>query len=307
MRSALRFIESTRLYWLLPVTPYAAVWARSPHSGGWLMVVAYSLLILFYWLGLDAAFMRRGREPRLALVRDRFRVDPLLVPIARTVAGLALAVSVAALLIVATRIGVVLAVAAVVAALLGRVPRNRSRFFLAEWVWAVVALIGPAVFIGLWGWSPPAGLAEPPSLVMPARDVAGTIVGGLMLGGFVLLCLVRDEVIDRAAGLRTTATALTRGGAVGLLALWAFGAAGLAVWGVSEDAWGWGAGAACAWTALLALWALGARRDGLAAGVWFVGASVTAVLMSVNLMSRPLDPAVPGPEAVVDEAAAAAD
>lgn len=293
MQPLARVIETWRLPLLLLVTPMAIVWARSPGSGGALMVIAHALLVLLYALSLDAAFMREGLDPRLGLTRDRFRIDPLRSRGARTLVAVALVPVAIGLLVIAPRIGVLTVAAAVIIALStanARGPGASRRFFLAEVVWAVVALIGPALFIGLAGWNAGRNATEPPVGVMPEADVAGTLVAALMLGGYILLCLIRDERIDRIDGQRTTATVITRPGAAGLLAVWALGAVALAAWGAAAGSWDWPVAAVCAWAALLTFWALGAERDSLAVGLWWTGSALTSVLLCVSLLSSPLAP-----------------
>jgi len=298
MSSFVRIVSTWRLPLLLLVTPMAIVWARSPSSGGALMVIAHALLVLFYALSLDGAFLREGLDPRLGLSRDRFAIDPQRLSGARSLVAFALVLVTLGLLFVSLRVGVLAGAVGVLIALTTGSARSGGgsrRFFLAELVWAVVALVGPALFIGLAGWSVPAGEPGATERVMPEADVAGTIVAAFMLGGYILLCLIRDERVDRIDGLRTTATVFTRGGAAGLLAIWALGAAALSAWGSAEGSWSWPVPAVCAWTALLTFWAVGAGRDELATRLWWLGSAATGVVLCVSLLGSPLAERRPAP------------
>lgn len=306
MASLVRIIETWRLPILLLVTPMAIVWARSPSSGGALMVIAHALLVLLYAMSLDAAFLREGLDPRLALSRDRYRIDPLRLGGARSLVAFALALVTLGLLFVSPRIGVLTGAAGVLIVMTtgsARGPGGTRRFFLAELVWAVAALVGPALFIGLGAWGAVRAPGAAPTGVMPGADVAGTLVAAFMLGGYVLLCLIRDEQADRIDGLRSTATVFGRAGAAGLLAIWALGAVALSAWGSAHGAWGWPVAAVCAWSALLTFWAVGAARDALAVGVWWAGSAATGVLLCAALAPAPL---APGHAISTDEAPAAA-
>ncbi|HBS28929.1 MAG TPA: hypothetical protein DEB06_05650 [Phycisphaerales bacterium] len=284
MSPSLGAIEAWRLTLLPLVTPMAIVWSVSPHSGGVLMVLAHALLVLFCATSLDAAFRRESLDPRLSPWRDRYRINPARAAGASAFIVFAMALVVIGLLFVAPRVGVLAgSSAALIALTTTRSARAARRFMFAEWAWPLGALVGPALFIGLPGWSA-AGPLTAPQDAMPGSVVAGTIVAALMLGACVLLCLIRDERADRVDGLRTTPTTFGRPAAAALLAVWVLAAAALAAWGAAEHAWGWPVTACCAWTALLTFWAVGAERDALAVGLWWTGASITSTLLAIDLL-----------------------
>lgn len=75
--------------WLIAfmVLPYALLWARAADSGGVLMALLVTALLLFYFACLDEIYTARLDETRLGFVRERGRVDPQAATIAKYLFG----------------------------------------------------------------------------------------------------------------------------------------------------------------------------------------------------------------------------
>lgn len=273
----LRLILSLRLYLPVFTAPYALLWASAPASGGWLMVVGHTLLVWYYALSLDSAFLSAGLDPRLSLLPDRHLTAAAPIDITRTIAGCGVAVSALFLLLAGEpRLSLMVAAGGAGVSLLVRSALGTDgirRFVLAEWVWAAVILMGPCLLIAAPGWSPQqqglalqasGDIAEP----MSPAVIAATALGALMLGAWVLLCMRRDEAADRELGLVTTATALGRPGTLTLIALWTLGAMTLAIWGVSMGWWGWLVAALVGWAAAMVAWLSSSGADRAGALAW---------------------------------------
>lgn len=272
----LRLILSLRLYLPAFTAPYALLWASAPESGGWLMVVGHNLLVWYYALSLDSAFLSVGLDPRLSLLPNRHLAATAPIDVTRTIAGCGVAVSALFLLLAGEpRLALLVAAGGAGVSLLVRSALGsggRRRFVLAEWIWSGVMLVGPCLLIAAPGWSMQSHGASaegltPRAAPMSPAVIGATGLGALMLGAWVLLCLRRDEAADRDAGLTSTATMFGRGGTLTLIAAWTLGAMTLAVWGVSMNWWGWLIAALVGWAAVMVAWlsASGADRAGVLA------------------------------------------
>ncbi len=291
--ATLRLILSLRLYVLVLTAPYAILWAWAPESGGWLTAAGHSLLVWFYVLSLDSAFLNAGLDPRLSLLPDRHVAALAPIDVTRTIAGCGAAiVALFILLSGEPRLALLVAAGGAGISLLVRQALGsggRRRFVLAEWVWAGVMLMGPCLLMAAPGWSavPGAGSLDsnPESPVpMSAAVIGATGLGALMLGSWVLLCLRRDEASDRSVGLVTTATLLGRVGTMSMIAAWTLGAVTLAVWGVSMGWWGWLVAAVVGWASAMVAWlsASGADRAGVLAWGGAAGLVGIALLRDVG-------------------------
>ncbi|MBL0926751.1 MAG: hypothetical protein IBJ11_03745 [Phycisphaerales bacterium] len=311
-----RLIETSRLWLLLLTAPYTALWVRwgEAASGSWLMAAAHALLIVLAAAAFDLSTISRGEDPRLALRRDRrlWRREGLVAT--RTVLALPLMLCLAALSIFHPTHGLVAVVAAGVllgaSALAGsRQPRpdeelgglrlavsragawlRRVRFAGAELLLPMALLLVPAVVIRLWSAGRPAGVAEAvgkvvsemeqaTSLAQAAGVLPATLLGSIVLGVFVLLCLVRDETADRAAGLKTVAVALGRAAATAYVFVFLLGAVLLSAWGVGVTHWHWAVAATVAAASSAVVYLLAARMDGYAVGAWLAGGAAVALML----------------------------
>lgn len=276
MSRPLRTAEALRLY-LLPLTvPYAILWAGIPGSGAWIMVITHALLVLLYAQSLDAACRSADLEPRLALTPDRHAFIGHAASIGRFLTIDVLIVFILVLLIIEPMLGVSAAMAMLAILVFIRNLNPRQRWFmLAELWWAVLVMLVPLVLVMVRS----ANGADGSRIVVPPGTVAATLLGAAMLAAYIGLCLIRDEPLDRGAGLRTTATVLGRAGAVAGVFLSLFLAIGVAAWGSSRGWWWWGAAAVGGWSALVAVYLLAIGHERRAVRLWWLGASVTAVLI----------------------------
>lgn len=305
MAGIARTLEGLRLTLLVVTVPYAALWAEFTGSGGWVMVLTYALLVLFYALRVDAAMTASGRDPRLGLLTDRFAMAHVPTGIARFIVADLLVALALVLVIVSPAVGVCSAVAMVLVLVWVRTGPDRRdvrRFQLAEWWWPVCLLLIPMLIVGLQGWIAQAAVPAEPSDgagsagaaasvdPMSARVIAATCLGALMLGVFAAVCQTRDEIKDRGDGFRTTPTAVGRGGAVMLILLLTFAAVWLAARGVGREWWGWHTTMYVAWTPAAVFAAMSANRDGIAAGLAWAGAATTALSVAMWSPSVALSP-----------------
>lgn len=272
----LRLILSLRLYVPVFTAPYAILWTAAPDSGGWIMAVGHTLLVWFYVLSLDSAFLSAGLDPRLSLLPNRHVDAAAPIEIARTITGCGVAIAALFLLMAGElRLALLLAAGGAGVSLLVRSALGsdgRRRFVAAEWVWAFVMLMGPCLLVAAPGWRAPAHTEEAaaaPAIAahLGAPVIGATALGAVMLGAWVLLCLRRDQAADRSAGLQTTATLLGQSGTLTMIAAWTLGAVTLAVWGVSMHWWSWPVAALVGWAAAMVAWlsASGANRAGVLA------------------------------------------
>lgn len=202
-----------------------------------------------------------------------------------------------------------------------RSPGARRKFVFAEVLWPLVVLVGPMWFVGAQAHEhvdhAPAAVVpmeetrlftvatSPAPVVIPEApdqadidkaddivvvvrhlsrgDIHGTILGALLLGAWVVLCLLRDEVPDRALGLRTIATRHGRGGAIALAVVFLAGAVALSSWGVGAGLWTWLTPPLVALTAMGVLLLLAQRMDDHAvAALWLGHATVAIALLATT-------------------------
>ncbi len=322
MGRVLTLFGSLRLPMLLFALPYAMLWMRASESGGWLMVMTHAALVLFGFAGVDASVLRRGGEPRLALRRNIDWFDLRTIEIARAILGIVALALGFALLFVQWKIGATALLALVLMEIWsdGSAERvRRSRFAWAEWILPLVVLIGPATLVQISAESRKDRLeimldnairddaelrvsaVNSEEATRAADRVAelthrlaetqllshgvfwATIIGALALSVYVLLCLRRDEPLDRGEGLRTTATRLGRASTsfdvivmLGALVL-------LAAYGAHHAWWGPWPAVIAAWGAVLTAWASASRRDDTAVGAWFIAHLALAVSFSLTV------------------------
>lgn len=321
IRRLLIVFGSLRLPILLFAVPYALLWTRTSESGGWMMVLAHATLTLFGFMGVDASLLKRGREPRLTLKRNSEYFDLRVIEVGRAFLGLIALIAGFALLFIQWKLGAIALVALVLMELGtdGYSERwRRTRFAWAEWILPLALLIAPALAIAAsaksrlarlnteyqaaveTAGSPQTEAAVNPRMIedaharveslavqidairlMPHWVMAATILGAIALAAFVLLCLRRDEMIDRGDQLRTTPAAFGRGFSGFVLALMFIALLILASLGVHELWFTWHYAAIAGIGVMLTIWAAAANHDDLGVGVWYL--AHLALVMTLTL------------------------
>ncbi|MEM8834884.1 MAG: hypothetical protein AAGD00_03585 [Planctomycetota bacterium] len=293
-----RILESIRLPMLAFSLPYVALWARHAGTGGWALLIAHAALLIFYLTSFDLSLLDEGRDPRFGVLRGRRHWSRTLASRARTIALAILALGVAMLLLVEVRVGLLALVSSVLAGLMSQgfgegdgkssAWYSRDRFWLSELLWPVALLIGPALLLGVPRWSDATGGIDAAGRLPLTKAVMGfTILGGLMLGSYIMLCLVRDQRRDEADGLRTSATQWGRGGAIAMCVWWMLSSIWLASVGVNLGWWGWTTPMLVSYAALGAIIAVLSRLDGVAVALWWLGHSAIALLIFAYQFGMP--------------------
>ena len=290
MSPILRVLESTRLYLLVLTLPPALVWfgyaggegapgETGIGAAGVLLVAAHCLLVLFHATSFDAATLAWGATPRLGMTGDREHWDPGLVDRSRMVyaALTGLVVTVLAFASIFSSgvsfwwVIIVLGALVLVGVLTGGADRasRKWRMMFIEVLWPGLMLVMPLI---LAGWLEGEG-------ELGRRSPAVTGVSCLLLAGYVVLCLVRDEALDLGENERTLATVLGRGGGAVVLFLLLSALIVATSRGVEMGWWGWSVGAITGVAGLAALWGLAARDGEGMLGVWVLGSAVIGVTM----------------------------
>lgn len=288
MAGFLRILGSVRWPLLLLLLPVYGTLSRVEGSGGWAMLVAVSLLVLFWGLLNDTAQIERAKDPRLSLSWDRqaWSLDTLIG--LRTVGGAAALLAALVLLFVAPVVGV-WAVAAwavlMVLCWLETQLDGQRRFWLVELVVPLAATVLPALIVA-HAYRRKASLALEhaegaiaetlPTLHAHPTVAMLALLTAFVLGSILLLCLIRDEVPDAAAGYRTTPTAIGRTGSVVLVAFWQLAAIMIAAIGIQAGVWSWAVPSLLACGAVATAWLLASRADGLAVVLWWLAGTAGA-------------------------------
>lgn len=324
IRRLLTVFGSLRLPILLFALPYALLWMPTSESGGWVMVIAHAALVLFGFAGVDASLLKRGREPRLTLKRNSDYFDLRIIEIARAFLAIIALIAGFVLLFIQWKLGAIALIALVLMELGadGFSPRwRRTRFAWAEWILPLAMLIAPAMAIAASAKSrlarllaehqsaleaansPQTEAAVNPRMIedaharvdhleaqiqaihlMPRWVMAATILGAIALGAFVLLCLRRDEMIDRGDQLRTTPTALGRAFSGVVLALMLAALLIISALGVPEHWLTWHYMPIAAIGAMLTIWASAPHRDDLAAGAWYLTHLALILTLTITMV-----------------------
>jgi hypothetical protein len=255
---------------LLLVLPYALVWTRAPGTGGVLTAITLSVLVLFYFACVDAKMLHASGQTRLSLSRERIRRSEEAVGVAKIIFGGAAFVLSLIVSLFAWPIGLSLLLALAVLATLDIATRR--------WPMRLVELALPAGMLAV----PFLLLRVFASTMLDGGGVAMlTLAGGLMLAGYVLLCLIRDEQLDRGERRVTTATTLGGEGALLVWVLYVAAAMAMLIGGASAGWWGWGAPAVLPLAGMLVVWMVTLGAVGLATGLWFAAAAITAIVLNV--------------------------
>lgn len=286
MRTIWRILVSIRWPLLVFVLPPALLWAMTmDHAGGWVSVATLACLTLLWGAMVDGQFLTLGEDPRLALREDRDRFHYESVQLLRTLLGAASLVLSIVLLVLSWAMGVTALIGLVVLVLMGLLDGGRRRprrFWVSELIVPVAAVGLPLAIASL---SARAALAEAlrrdggvddqqvreamaSISVIPAGVLEGVILFGLMLGGFVLLLLLRDQAKDAGDGYQTTPTLLGREASAALLTLGMIAAVAVASVGVASGVWAWMAPVVVGGGAMCVVWLHAWRADGQAAFLW---------------------------------------
>lgn len=296
--------------WLIAfmVLPYALLWARAADSGGWLMALMVTALLLFYFACLDELHTVRLDETRLGFLRERGRVDPEAVGVAKYIFGGTAKMLAIILLFVELWVGV-MGLTVLTLIWLGslRVRRWSVKTLWAEMIVPLAVLMVPLILVDWFSTraiqlrtgSPnvdaPELMGVVGGLVSPGVQLA-TILGAAMMAGFLLLCAMRDEPADRGIGLITTPTMLGRGRAgVAFFAI-ATAAVVLAIRGsaaavqygdeamVGQMLWPWSIAAMVAILSMLGVLLSAEREEPLAVGVWGAGTIALAIFLNLTVV-----------------------
>lgn len=283
--------------WLIGamVLPYAMLIARGAASGGWVGVVGLLATMLYALACLDSLVLELERRLCLQVVPSRQPPDSESVAIARFVLGTIASLFALAALFVQVWIGLTL-FAALVLIRIGVGSRDGGRLaWLLRWVefsLPIAILVVPLLLAR--GYAAQAvrdavnraydqEIASQAAAMMQTglgtSEALGVLLGAAMFSAVLLLCMLRDEVADRGAGIGTTPVVLGRRGATLLLTLVGLIAGGLSMAGAAICGWSWGVPAVVFALAQLALWAMLTRAERIAAPVWLLGALLLGVVV----------------------------
>lgn len=225
-------IESLRAYALFASVPYAAMWSRAlvvdgREPGASLLIVAHALGLLLVVLVSDRVDLDREGVRGLALWKfptgESDRAGDLALPI------LAMLTLVAFVGLTIAHVWLGLSAIGLLAIGLWNATRaRRSKYALVEIVAPVGALLAPMALVGVFA----PGEIE-------SRAAGATVLGAVLLGLVLLLCVTRDQPTDSLREWTTTATRLGRRGAGALAWAWIVVAVLLSAMGASWGWWGW--------------------------------------------------------------------
>lgn len=276
-----RILGSLRWPILLLLAPLFFLLAELAGSGGWAMFIAVALLVLFWGLLNDASQLELARNPRLSLSWDRHTWSLDTVLFLRTIIGVAALLAGLVLLAIAPSLGLWAIGAWLVLMLLCWLETKldgQRRYWMIELLIPLSTAILPtlvvahSVTLATRAANEAAGdtAAVIPTLHTHPQIALLALLIAFIIGTIMLLCLIRDEVSDRARGYRTTATSLGRTGALTILALWQIGSIIIAAIGVQADAWAWPVPTLIAAAAISTNWLLSARSDAIAVTLWWL-------------------------------------
>jgi len=304
MPSVMTWLRSSRVWVLLLTLPQAAMWSTVHGSGRNWMIAAHTLIALTFFLNLDLAALTNGRDPRLSLTRSRFSINTTHAELLRTIAVSVFIIVWLGLLF--ADVGLALFAAAAMLLILIRtdaanLQRGSSRLVLCELVIPATTLILPALLIGSWEWGRQLDVSVDGSVALTGLDahtgamganlIGSAVTGALLLGTFILLCLIRDLDADESDGLTTTATLLGRDWAVLYALIWIGATISWSAYAVGSGWWlpgGWIIGAIIAVASLIVVWSLATHMHHRAATTWFIAAAVASVMMAARVANRPL-------------------
>jgi len=263
-------LDAYRPHALLLTLPVTLLW--TPQLGvalGAVVVLAHAAGVLF----LSALWTRRdlaaSLDPRLGLGRDRFGVDREALDLVGPMLGIFCGALLLVLLVAAFPVGlygVFVLVSGVWIASLSRA----KRFVRLEIIAPAALLIAPAMLLRAPAWRGHEGVA-----LTAAAHAAAWLVGFLLLGQ-LLIAMTRDRVADRAAGVNTTVSLMTREGAIVLVAVVYATVALLATLGAVYGWWGVVPVLLAGWTSTAVVALLCVRWDNWASGFAAIGGGLIA-------------------------------
>ena len=268
--------ETLRPYILLMTVPATLLWSRAlgPVLGP-AVIVTHACALLFlsaWWVRRD---LSRGMDPRLGLVRDRFGVDRETLEIATPLFGLVTAALLIVLLGLDGWTGLY-AVLVVAAGLWHAGLGPAKRYVMIESVVHVAFIIGPAMLLRAPAWR-----GEPAGALGSAALAGAWLIGaGVLIT--ILAAMTRDRAADRAAGVVTTASRLSRPAAVAVLIVWSAAVTLLAGIGAAAGWWGVSAVVLTGWTSTAVVAFFCARWDSWGVTAAMLGYSLTAVVVAVT-------------------------
>jgi len=287
------FLRHLRWPWLIFTLPPCLLWARSFPYAGLPLVIFHCTTTLLHGVLHDLDAQRRRAEPRLLVLGPRLRLEPAhLAPRAGFL--LALSAGAVGLLVVTDYQIAVVAAAALLLLLAGhrvkhRLGRWRAR--LTEVLLPVFALVLPVLALAfvaernelaaMAARAVPGTEGEPqqlPELISAARQTA-TILWGVVMGVFILMCETRDAPFDRTERLLTTPTVLGERPAGAAVVLWTALAMLVSAYGTGHRMWGWLVAGFIGVGAMLAANLLGASRPRYAALAWTVASAAAGVAL----------------------------
>ncbi len=269
-------LDAYRPHALLLTVPVTLLWTSELGVAmGAVVVLLHAAAVLFlsaHWTRRDLA---AALDPRLALTRDRFSVDRETLDLAAALLAVVCVTLTITLLIAAFPVGLYAAFVLASALWIASLPA-RKRYVRLEVIAPVVLLIAPAMLLRAPAWRDDAA----PAISAAAHAVAW-LVGALMLAQ-ILLTMTRDREADRAAGVYTSISVLSRPAAVGVVAFVFFAITLLAAIGV---AW-WGALPLlfAGWTAAAVLALLCVRWDSWAVSAGALGGGLTAITAALAVI-----------------------
>ena len=275
------------MLWL--TVPMAVMWSGVSGSGGVLMVIAHSLLVVLYFTTFDGWVMGCGLEARLTLSRGRSAQSVGISRVLSASAGVGVALVSVLLLFESGWIAAVCAGSGVlIVALVTRAGRASLgwRMRWSEFLWAAVVVVGPmmlirAIALGLDERALAGDGAAVVVRVMSPGVVWMSVLGAVSLGVFVLLCAVRDAAIDLGDGIKTSATGLGGYWSRVAVGVWLVFGLSVAVFIAANQVLGrnsWGIAALYGATALLTQGMVWAQSRERAVVVWWAGAGLVGAL-----------------------------
>jgi len=263
-------LDAFRPHALLLTLPVTLLW--TPQLGvalGAVVVLTHAAGVLF----LSSTWTRRdlasSLDPRLGLTRDRFSVDREALDLASSMLGIFCVALVVVLLIAAFPVGVYAVFALASGWWVSSLPPAK-RFVRLEVIAPAALLIGPAMLLRAPAWR-----GHNADAITAAAHATSWFVGALLLAQ-MLVVMTRDREADAAAGVTTTASALTREGAVVLVGLIYATITLLAALGAWGGWWGVAPVLFAGWTSTAVVALLCVRWDSWAAGVAAVGGGLAA-------------------------------
>ncbi len=263
-------LDAFRPHALLLTLPVTLLW--TPQLGvalGAVVVLAHAAGVLF----LSATWTRRdlaaSLDPRLGLSRDRFSVDREALDLAASMIGIFCAAMVVVLLVAAFPVGVYAVFALASGWWVSTLPRAK-RYVRLEVIAPAALLIGPAMLLRAPAWR-----GHESDAITAAAHATAWFVGALLLVQ-MLVAMTRDREADAAAGVSTTASALTREGSVVLIALIYATITLLAALGAWSGWWGVAPVLLAGWTSTAVVALLCVRWDSWAVGLGAVGGGMAA-------------------------------